>query len=100
MTNPDTLRLVPVEPTPEMLEAAKDDRLSQPAGTPPGSAMRRMYKAMLSAAPASPLGEVRKLADELVQILAPDQGESCTEAFGLAVRLQAALPAAPTGEAK
>lgn len=56
MTNPDTLRLVPVEPTEAMLKAV-------PASYSPS--MRAMwpsicgdiYRAMLAAAPASPLPE-------------------------------------------
>ena len=34
--------------------------------------------------------ELKRLADELVQILAPDQGERAHPAFGLAVRIQSA----------
>lgn len=47
-------KLVPVEPTEEMFEAAKDNRSAQPPGTLPGSAMRQMYEAMLAAAPPPP----------------------------------------------
>jgi len=54
-------KLVPIEPTPEMIEAAKDNRSSQPQGTLPGSAMRQMFEAMLSAAPTPP--EVEPVAE-------------------------------------
>ena len=56
MQIPEGWKLVPKEPTPEMIEAAKDNRLAQPEGTLPGSAMRQMYEAMIAAAP-SPLSD-------------------------------------------
>jgi hypothetical protein len=58
-------KLVPVEPTPEMVEAAKDNRASQPQGTLPGSAMRQMFEAMISVAPTPP--EVEPVAEVSVR---------------------------------
>jgi hypothetical protein len=59
-------KFVPIEPTPEMIEAAKDNRASQPPGTLPGSAMRQMFEAMIAAAPSS---ELVKAAEDAILIL-------------------------------
>lgn len=88
---PDAVRLVPVEPTPAMLAAG------QAAGDY-GDALKKAYHAMLAAAPAPATargGDAERLAAELVQGLAPDQGEAPGWAWGIAVRLQAALASQP-----
>lgn len=71
MNIPEGWKLVPVEPTPEMIEAAKDNRLSQPGGTLPGSAMRQMFVAMLDAAPTPhTINDVVVTTDETGRVVA------------------------------
>lgn len=110
MTHPtDALRLVPVEPTEAMLEAAweatraatPEQRMLNLLGDPKAChdlKMKTRWSAMLAAAPASPLpggGDwINGLPD--VPVGSPAW---CAWATHEIMNLRAKLPAAPTGDA-
>lgn len=98
--------VVPEVPTREMLAAGQEAWLDS-AGADPSE---EVYRAMLAARPAAPTqsaaqtGEVLKArVDTLVNILAPDQGESLSEErrrlFAIASAIQSDLRALSQPEA-
>lgn len=101
--------IVPAEPTPEMVEAGWRAKGGSHEGRPVWKCtvdvqVALIYLAMLAARPAAPTqsaaqtGEVLKArVDTLVNILAPDQGESLSEErrrlFAIASAIQSDLHA-------
>lgn len=121
MTHPtDALRLVPVEPTEAMCKAARYSlSVGSQTSRPYQQIASETYRAMLSAAPASPLPEgggwkpsrndVARRCDPKAwefydrHIDNPIMGAECRAEVAASIRMAdaiLALPAAPTGEPK
>lgn len=68
-------------PTPEMIEAAKDARLTIPEETLPGKTCRIIFEAMLAAAPTPPTQDIEPYTNAIATLRCLSVDENLSEGW-------------------